>query len=130
MSRIRGRDTMPERQVRSLLHRSGFRFRVNQRLSGCTPDIVLRRYKTAIFVHGCFWHRHDRCCKATTPSSNVAFWQAKFAANVRRDAQQKTSLAREGWNVFVIWECEVAAGRALNLALVKLRRMRTEQSRF
>lgn len=129
MSRIPGRNTRPELQVRSRLHRAGFRFRVNQRLSSVTPDIVLRRYNTAIFVHGCFWHRHEGCPKATTPSSNVEFWQSKFAANVLRDIRQKASLKREGWNVVVLWECEVAGGRALNQCLGRLKRMRTVQDR-
>ena len=85
MSRIRGADTKPEILLRSLLHRAGFRFRKNVRSLPGTPDIVLPKFQTVIFVHGCFWHRHAGCRFATTPKSNEAFWEAKFAATVQRD---------------------------------------------
>jgi len=92
MSRIRGKDTKPELVVRSLLHRMGFRFRLHRRDLPGSPDIVLPRHSTVVFVHGCFWHRHPRCKGATTPKSNADFWQDKFAANVERDKRNRRDL--------------------------------------
>lgn len=107
MSRIRSRHTKPEVIVRSLLHRSGYRFRINNsKLPGC-PDIVLPKYKTVIFVHGCFWHRHEHCPKATTPSSNKEYWGNKFRKNVLRDNEVKNELEKFNWRIIIIWECEV-----------------------
>lgn len=109
MSRIRGKHTRPEIIVRSLLHRAGFRFRLHvSRLAG-RPDLVLRKYGAAIFVNGCFWHRHAGCKVASTPKSNVEFWKAKFSANVKRDKRNQAKLRRQGWRVFVLWECQVTA---------------------
>lgn len=105
MSRIRGRDTKPELALRRALHARGLRFRLNQRKLPGTPDIVLPRWRTAIFVHGCFWHRHAGCRNTTTPSSNVEFWNAKFEANVLRDARALDALALLGWKTAVVWEC-------------------------
>ncbi len=107
MSRIRGRDTKPELLVRSLLHRIGYRFRLHRRDLPGTPDIVLPKYQTAIFVHGCFWHRHPGCRYAYTPKSRVKFWKTKFAANVDRDAKTRRALEQAGWHVLVVWECEL-----------------------
>lgn len=108
MSRIRGRDTKPELLVRSGLHRQGLRFTLHARLPG-HPDIVLPRFRTAIFVHGCFWHRHPGCKYATTPSGNADFWQRKFSENVGRDARVQRALEETGWRVMTIWECEVGS---------------------
>ena len=107
MSRIRGKDTTPEILVRSALHRMGFRFRLHKRDLPGRPDIVLARYRTAVFVHGCFWHRHPGCTKAYTPKSRIRFWQSKFDQNIKRDAVVRDQLERLGWNVVVVWECEV-----------------------
>jgi len=109
MSRIRGKDTTPELLVRSALHRMGYRFRLHKKDLPGRPDIVLSRYKTVVFVHGCFWHRHPGCAQAYTPKSRVSFWQSKFRQNVKRDVAVKAELHRQGWNVVVIWECEVKA---------------------
>ena len=106
MSGIRGKNTKPELVVRSFLHRAGLRFRLHARLPG-KPDLVLPKHRAAVFVHGCFWHRHDGCRYTTTPANNAAFWQEKFAANVRRDAKVKQQLEELGWRVLVIWSCEL-----------------------
>lgn len=109
MSRIKGVNTVPERLLRALLHRAGFRFRLHVRDLPGRPDIVLPRYQTAIFVHGCFWHRHQGCRKTTTPSTRREFWQQKFDGNVRRDARHLSQLEEAGWTVTVVWECELEA---------------------
>jgi len=117
MARIRSRDTSPELAVRSGLHRLGLRFRVNVPSLTGQPDIVLRRYRAIVLVHGCFWHRHPKCPIATTPKSNTQFWQTKFVVTVERDARVRRALRRLGWRVFVVWECQVgSASRASTVA--------------
>lgn len=107
MAKIGQRDTKPEVKVRSLLHRGGFRFRKNVNTLPGKPDIVMPKYRLVIFVHGCFWHRHD-CRKGnSTPTSRREFWQKKFQANVSRDCSNFEKLDALGWKVFVIWECEL-----------------------
>lgn len=106
MSRIRARDTKPELRVRSLLHGMGYRFRLHVKNLAGKPDIVLPKYRTVIFVHGCFWHRHPECKYAYTPKSNVDFWEQKFTENIARDQKNIISLKAAGWNVIVVWECE------------------------
>ncbi len=106
MSRIRAKNTKPELSVRSLLHRLGFRFRIHvRRLPGC-PDIVLPKWRTVVFVNGCFWHRHKNCKFAYSPKSRRAFWEEKFTANIMRDRQRQRDLRRLGWTVVVVWECQ------------------------
>ena len=107
MSRIKSKDTTPERIVRSFLHRNGFRFRLHVKDLPGKPDIVLPKYKTVIEVRGCYWHRHEGCKDATTPSTNTDFWQKKFADNVARDKRTEQELKALGWNVIVVWECEI-----------------------
>ncbi len=107
MSRIRGSDTGPERQVRSILHRMGYRFTLDNRDMPGRPDIVLPRYDLAIFVHGCFWHRHAGCRYTYAPKTRKAFWEAKFQANVARDKRVVSSLRRDGWRVWTVWECQL-----------------------
>ena len=107
MSRIRSKDTKPERIVRSFLHRNGLRFRLHVKNLPGKPDIVFPKYKTVIFVHGCFWHRHKGCSDATIPSSNRDFWQNKFKRNVKRDKEEQAALRKLGWKVIVVWECEL-----------------------
>ncbi len=111
MSRIRSSNTSPEVALRSALHALGFRFRLHRKDLPGKPDIVLPGYRTAVFVHGCFWHRHNGCKIATTPKSNTEFWVEKFARNVARDARSRELLEAQGWRVIVIWECELASGR-------------------
>lgn len=109
MRRIRGQDTKPEIALRSALHRQGFRFRKNDpRLPG-KPDIVLPKYRTVVFVNGCFWHRHEGCSKATTPKTNTEFWLEKFRRTVERDKRKAVELQALGWVVTVVWECEINA---------------------
>lgn len=107
MGRIKGKDTSPERLVRSLLHRLGFRFRLHMKSLPGKPDIVLPRYRTVVFVHGCFWHRHQGCKNCTTPTNNREFWVRKLNGNATRDQMHTRSLARMGWHVIVVWECEL-----------------------
>lgn len=109
MSRIRGRNTGPELRLRSLLHRAGFRFRLHAKRLPGRPDVVLPKYRTAIFVHGCFWHRHPGCRNATMPSTRREFWQEKFNGNVTRDARSRAVLEEAGWTVMTVWECELKA---------------------
>ena len=108
MANIRSKDTKPELIVRQFLHQHGFRYRLHRRNLPGTPDIVLDKWKTVIFVHGCFWHRHQGCFKATTPSSNVEKWRAKFEANRARDDLAIAKLLSMGWRVIVIWECGIS----------------------
>jgi DNA mismatch endonuclease (patch repair protein) len=106
MSRIRGKDTKPEMVVRSALHRMGFRYRLHVRkLPGC-PDIVLTKYRTVVFVHGCFWHRHRGCRNCSMPTNNREFWRAKLEGNAVRDKTNARALRKQGWRVIVVWECE------------------------
>jgi DNA mismatch endonuclease (patch repair protein) len=105
MAGIRGKNTRPEVKVRSFLHSKGFRYRLHDRGLPGSPDIVLPKYKTAIFVHGCFWHRHTSCPKATNPANNAEKWQAKFTENLARDKRNIPELIGMGWYVIVIWEC-------------------------
>ena len=107
MRQVKSTNTSPELYVRSLLHRAGFRFRLHAKNMPGKPDIVLPKYKTVIFVHGCFWHRHENCKKATMPSSNTDFWRKKFENNIQRDSLEKKSLEDQGWNVVIIWTCEL-----------------------
>ncbi|MFC1844050.1 very short patch repair endonuclease [Thermodesulfobacteriota bacterium] len=106
MSRIKGKDTKPEKKVRSLLHKLGYRFRLNRKDLPGNPDIVLPRYHIAIFVHGCFWHQHKDCVDGHIPKSNTEYWKNKLDRNVTRDKQKLNELLKAGWNVIVIWECE------------------------
>jgi DNA mismatch endonuclease (patch repair protein) len=107
MSLIKGSNTKPELAVRSLLHRMGYRFRLHKADLPGKPDIVLARYKTVIFVHGCFWHRHKDCRFAYTPKSRTEFWMKKLESNVIRDIQVKSDLELLGWRVITVWECEL-----------------------
>ena len=106
MSRVKSRDTTPERMVRSMLHAMGYRFRLHRKNLPGKPDIVFGPRKKAVFVHGCFWHGH-RCRKGRLPKSNEAFWRTKIVTNRKRDSRQVKDLKELGWKVLVIWQCEL-----------------------
>jgi DNA mismatch endonuclease (patch repair protein) len=120
MASIRGKDTRPERLVRGVLHRMGFRFRLHRRDLPGKPDVVLPRWRTILFVHGCFWHQHHDCKGATTPRSHSDFWREKFARNAERDARVAAQLRDLGWRVEVVWECETRKPELLAERLYEL----------
>ena len=120
MAAIRTRDTAPELAVRRAAHRMGLRFRLHRNDLPGRPDLVFPRHRLVVFVHGCFWHRHDGCRHASTPKSRIAFWTEKFAANVARDARQEAALRALGWRVLVIWECETRHKAAVERRLAAL----------
>jgi DNA mismatch endonuclease (patch repair protein) len=107
MGSVKSKDTTPEKKIRSLLHALGYRFRLHRKDLPGRPDIVLPKYYTVIFVHGCFWHRHPGCKRASLPTSNVDYWEKKFERNVERDKENKDKLLKKGWKVLTIWECEL-----------------------
>ena len=119
MAGIRGRDTRPELAVRRAAHKLGLRFRLHRRDLPGSPDLVFPKRKTALFVHGCYWHRHSGCKYAYTPKSNVEFWLNKLQSNVDRDIRTKRELESGGWNVIVIWECEAKDDNAVAEALIR-----------
>ena len=110
MATAQSKNTKPEIAVRKRLHELGFRFRLHQKIGNVRPDIILKSYNTCIFVHGCFWHRHENCSLSSSPKSNEEFWQKKFEANIRRDQRNLVQLASQGWNVGIVWECFIRAG--------------------
>ena len=107
MSRIRGKNTEPEKYIRRLLYHAGFRYRIHYKDLPGKPDVYFSKYRTVLFINGCFWHRHLGCRFATTPKSNREFWESKFARNVERDKAAYEKLEKEGYKVIVIWECTV-----------------------
>ena len=119
MSQIRSKDTKPEMLVRKFLNGNGFRYRLHTKNLPGKPDIVLPKYKTVIFVHGCFWHGHKKCRYFITPKTNTEFWLKKINENIARDNTVIKALRIEGWNVIVVWECELKKDRIEN-ALSKL----------
>ncbi len=107
MSRIKGKNTKPEEIVRKYLFSKGFRYRKNDKRLPGTPDIVLPKYKTVIFVNGCFWHGHQGCKYYVVPKTNTEFWLNKINTNISRDEAKRKQLEEAGWNVIVVWECEL-----------------------
>lgn len=107
MSKIKSTDSVPEKTLRSLLHKQGFRFRKNVRGLPGTPDIVLAKYKAIIFLHGCFWHQHEGCKKAVMPKTNSNYWSLKLVKNKVRDLENRRRLSKLGWEVYEVWECEL-----------------------
>ncbi|HEY6341724.1 MAG TPA: DNA mismatch endonuclease Vsr [Bryobacteraceae bacterium] len=119
MAKVHSQNTVAERLLRSALHRLGLRFRLNVRDLPGRPDIVLPRFRTVIFVHGCFWHRHARCKRASTPKSNPAFWREKFDANMDRDRRLISALKAAGWRALTAWECQILKDAAAHARRIK-----------
>jgi DNA mismatch endonuclease (patch repair protein) len=122
MSRIRGKNTLPEMRVRSLLHRMGYRFRLHRTDLPGKPDVVFVSQRVALFVHGCFWHRHPGCKNCTSPTNNRTFWRQKLEGNAARDKRNRNALRKLGWISVVIWECETENPRRLDNLLIRLAR--------
>ena len=124
MSRLRSRDTTPERRVRAIIHRRGMRFTLARKGLPGSPDIILPRRGAVVFVHGCFWHRHPCCRNAKLPRTRTDFWSTKLSGNLERDHRNVRSLEAMGWKVVIVWECELrdeeALGRRLECALGQL----------
>lgn len=120
MSRVRGKHTSPEMRVRKAAHKLGFRFRLHRKDLPGRPDLVFPKRKMALFVHGCFWHRHSGCPKASMPKSRVEYWSEKFQSNCDRDSRVYDRLRQLGWNVVVIWECETKQQQLLDERLHKI----------
>lgn len=125
MRRVRSRDTQPELSVRRIVHRLGFRFRLNVVELPGSPDLVLPRLRKVIFVHGCFWHRHT-CPAANLPVTRAEYWRSKLERNARRDRRDVRELRRAGWRVLVIWECQIKNQERLSKRLVKFLRDETD----
>ena len=119
MSNISGKETKPEILVRKFLFAKGFRFRKNVKDLPGKPDIVLSKYKTVIFIHGCFWHGHS-CKRGTLPETNHEFWQEKIGKNIERDALNASELKESNWNVVIVWQCEIKNKNDRNIRLNKL----------
>jgi DNA mismatch endonuclease (patch repair protein) len=107
MRAVHDRNTKPEMRVRQIVHALGYRFRLHGRDLPGTPDLTFRRLKKVVFVHGCFWHQHPKCKRASMPISNAQFWRAKLVRNVERDAQHLSELKATGWSALVVWECHL-----------------------
>lgn len=122
MSGIQGKNTAPELVIRKFLHMNGFRYRLHVKKLHGKPDIVLPKYHTTLFVHGCFWHQHPGCKYAYMPKSNTAFWTEKLEGNIKRDAFNIAELAKLGWRCLVIWECEVNSGKKQKQLIREIRR--------
>ena len=106
MAKVHSKDTVPEMRVRKAAHAMGLRFRLGRRDLPGSPDLIFPRHRLAVFVHGCFWHRHPDCRRASLPATRPDFWEVKFAKNVARDRAAVTALHDKGWETLVIWECE------------------------
>ena len=120
MSRIRSQNTSPEMRVRSAMHRSGYRFRTHVKTLPGSPDIVMRKYRTAIFVNGCFWHQHPNCKISSSPKTNTDYWEEKFERTAKRDQAAYAALREDGWLVLVIWECETRDTETLHDLLTNI----------
>ena len=114
MAAVKGKNTAPEIRVRQMLHKMGFRFRLHRKDLPGKPDLVLPKYRLCIFVHGCFWHQHPGCKRATIPESNQEFWLTKFQGTLKRDKQAEKELRQQGWRVCIIWECETKKEESLD----------------
>ena len=129
MAAVRRQDTRPEMTVRRALHAAGLRYRLQRRDLPGRPDIVLASRRAAIFVHGCYWHRHNNCKYASVPSTRVNFWQAKFRANTKRDQAVVRKLQVAGWTVLVVWECECRDSEFLNKFVARVLKLKRKSVR-
>ena len=120
MSAIKSKNTKPEIAVRKLLYSMGYRFRLHRKDLPGSPDIVLPKYKTVIFVHGCFWHRHENCKYASTPKTRSEFWESKFEGNIKRDKINQTNLIKLGWKIIIVWECDLKKTHYLKDLFLKI----------
>jgi DNA mismatch endonuclease (patch repair protein) len=119
MSKIRSKDTLPEIRIRKALWRMGYRYRLHYKLLPGKPDIVMTKQKIVIFIHGCFWHRHENCIEASRPKTNSEYWETKINKNIERDKKYQEEIKQLGYKVFIIWECEVKKDIDENIQLVK-----------
>lgn len=117
MSRIKGRDTNPERIVRSIIHRMGYRFRLHAKELPGKPDIVLPKHKKLVFVNGCFWHGHKGCKRAKIPATNTTFWLKKINSNIARDKKKLKELKKLGWKPLVVWQCQLRDKQELTMSI-------------
>jgi DNA mismatch endonuclease (patch repair protein) len=120
MAKIKGKNTRPEMLIRKFLFSKGFRYRIHDSRYPGSPDIVLPKYRTAIFVHGCFWHGHENCRASRLPTTNVEYWRKKTQQNIRRDRRKIKLLEKDGWKVIVIWECKIKKKEQRNSELDKI----------
>ena len=127
MSKISGKDTKPEIIVRKYLFSKGFRYRINDKRYPGKPDIVLPKYNTVIFVHGCFWHGHKNCKASNLPETRKEFWEKKIGDNIKRDRKNNRKLKNDGWKVITIWQCEINNQSKIESGLEKLIRELTSQ---
>lgn len=130
MSRIKGRNTSPELAVRRLVHSLGYRFRLHKKGLPGTPDLVFASRCKVIFVHGCFWHRHEGCKRSSSPASRTEYWAEKFKRNLERDAESESALRQLGWDVLVVWQCETKAGNVGLLGSKIVEFLETGANRF
>ena len=128
MAAVRQKDTGPEILLRQALHRLGLRFRLHRRDLPGTPDIVFPARRSVIFVHGCFWHRHAGCRRATLPATRTEFWTDKFSKNVERDRKVQKTLKKMGWRVFVIWECQLLTSESTRVIAKSISRILRKKS--
>ena len=119
MRAVRSKHTSPEKRVRSVAHRLGLRFRLHRKDLPGSPDLLFPGKKTALFVHGCFWHRHEDCPKTTIPKTNTDYWNEKFKRNMERDRENRRKLEKEGWKVLIVWECETKTKESIEAFLTK-----------
>ena len=120
MAAIKSKNTNPEIKVRKLLHSLGYRFRLHKKELPGSPDIVLKKYKTVVFVHGCFWHRHKECKYASNPKTREEFWNKKFLSNIERDIKVRERIKAAGWKSIVVWECELKDIQKLKKRIIPL----------
>ena len=128
MARVRGKDTAPELRVRRIAHGMGLRFRLHRKDLPGKPDLVFTKHRLVVFVHGCFWHRHPGCSRASTPATRPDFWQTKFESNTARDRRQQADLHDLGWKVLVLWECGLKDDGSVAAALAEAVRPRGPES--